>query len=60
MNHLIKETIHFLSLLLISLLISFLLTKLTGGPFKWWITIGLLSGNYLGKYLFRKKQGAPR
>lgn len=54
MKNIFKEIIKLGSLIVLGLIISFSLSRITGREFTWWITVGAFIGGYLGSKLFKK------
>lgn len=54
-SNFLKEILKLILIISIGLIISFIVTAITGAPFRWWITIGIFTGIYVGIRLFNKK-----
>lgn len=54
-SNFLKEILKLILIISIGLIISFIVTAITGTPFRWWITIGIFTGIYVGIRLLNKK-----
>lgn len=52
----LKELAKLFIIIICALIFSLIITKVTNREFKWWITIGVFLGSYLGSRIFKKKE----
>lgn len=55
-SNFLKELMQLILILAAGLLISFTLSKITGMQFRWWITVGIFTGGYIGSQLVKKRK----
>ena len=55
-SNFLKELMKLILILAAGLLISFTLSKITGMQFRWWITVGIFTGGYIGSQLVKKRK----
>lgn len=52
----LKELAKLFIIIICALIFSLIITKVTNREFKWWITIGVFLGSYLGSQIFKQKE----
>ncbi len=55
-SNFLKELMKLILTVAAGLLISFTLSKISGMQFRWWITVGIFTGGYIGSQLVKKRK----